>query len=76
MKLVTRYDVEGGHGWYVGSDAEVTLVPGEPEVWPGMFEAYCRMRGWGPDDFEFGSPEEAVEFAQDVRWSGSASPPR
>ena len=67
-QLVTRYEAtEGGHGWYVGSDAEIVLAPGEPEVWPGMFEAYCRLRGRDLGDFVFRSPQEQAEFLDDVR---------
>jgi hypothetical protein len=66
-QLVTRYETDEGHGWYVGSDAEIVLAPGEPEVWPGMFEAYVRLRGEDFPGLSFRSAEEEAEFGRDVR---------
>jgi hypothetical protein len=64
---VTRFEIDRAHGWYVGADSEVVLAPGEPDVWPGMFATYCRLRDRGPQDLTFHSPEEETEFLGDVR---------
>jgi len=65
--LFTRFETAAGHGWYVGTDAEIVLVPGEPEVWPGTYEAFCRRRGRSKVDLAFRTPEQEAEFFGDVR---------
>ncbi len=67
MQHVTRYQVDGDHGWYVCSDSEVVLAPGDSEVWPRLFETYCRRTRRGPQDLAFRSPEDELAFLHDVR---------
>lgn len=73
--LVTRYQTAGGHGWYVGSHAGIVLAVHEVEIWPGVFEAYCRLRGRQFEDLRFRSGNEEAEFLRDVHTVRPGSSP-
>jgi hypothetical protein len=66
MELVTRYTVGAHHGWYVGSKPQVVLAPLEQQTWPGVFEAFRRMRGYGAEEFQFESVGDEADFFREV----------
>ena len=67
MSLITRYESGSRHGWYLGSNAEVVLQVAEEDAWPGIFAAFCRLRGLGWEDFEFATTDEREEFLRDIQ---------
>ncbi len=63
---VVRFPQGSRHGWYLGPDAVVGLLPGREREWPALWAQYSRRTGRTVADLTFADEEQRAEFRCDV----------
>ena len=63
---VVRFPQGGRHGWYLGRDEVVGLLPGRERDWPALWRRYSEKSGQALADLRFADDEERAEFARDL----------
>ena len=64
---VVRFPHGTRHGWYLGRDELVGLLPGHEREWRLLWAAYSERSGETLTDLRFADDEEREEFVRDLR---------
>jgi 2-polyprenyl-6-methoxyphenol hydroxylase-like FAD-dependent oxidoreductase len=59
---VVRFPHAGRHGWYVGGDQLIALLPGGEHRWPADWARYSEHQGKTTDELEFADEAQRAEF--------------
>lgn len=63
---VVRFPQGVKHGWYLGRDEVVGLLPGRERDWPAIWRRYSEQSGLSVADLRFTDEDERAEFARDL----------
>jgi hypothetical protein len=64
---VVRFPQGTRHGWYLGRDEVVGLLPGRERDWPDLWQRYSEQSGQALADLRFADEDERAEFLRDLR---------
>ena len=64
---VVRFPQGTRHGWYLGRDEIVGLLPGRERDWPDLWRRYSEKSGQAVADLRFLDEDERAEFLRDLR---------
>jgi len=64
---VVRFPQGTRHGWYLGRDQVVGLLPGREVEWQALWTQYSQQSGQTLDDLQFPDEEQRAEFVRDLR---------
>ena len=63
---VVRFPQGTRHGWYLGRDKVVGLLPGQEVQWRELWAQYSERSGQTLDDLQFPDEEQREEFVRDL----------
>lgn len=75
-KHVVRFPQGTRHGWYLGRDDVVGLLPGKERDWPDLWAEYSRRTGQSIESLDFADEGQRAEFRRDVGRTRAPLSPR